>query len=185
MKNIYYTSYFAFLSIILFTVAITLNLFQLTINFLSVSGILQPLTDIMPEKEIRILTFVGISFIIYLVLSGLKLISDLFWQFALLFFSKDNEGVDLLASKKFSYVFILGGLIAVFLNSSLMYIAIIFLVTIIAFIILFLIKQSANFTVLGIIGFIIFQLAIWAVIGSGVIYAYYKLFAKFLTALPF
>jgi hypothetical protein len=185
MKNIYYTSYFAFLSIILFTVAITLNLFQLTINFLSVSGILQPLTDIMPEKEIRILTFLGISFIIFLVLCGLKLITDLFWQFALLFFSKDREGIDLLASKKFSYVFILGGLLAVFLNSSLLYIAIVLLVTIIAFIILFFIKQSANFTVLGMIGFIVFQLAILSVIGSGVIYAYFTLFAEFITALPF
>jgi Family of unknown function (DUF5366) len=185
MKNIYYTSYFAFLSTILFTVAITLNIFQMTINFLSLSGILQPLTDILPEKEIRILTFLGIAFLFYLILSGLKIISDLIWQFALLFFSKDNEGVDYLASKKYSFVFIIGGLIAVFLNSSLVYIAIILLVTIVAFLVLFLIKQSSNFTIIGIIGFILFQLIIWGLIGSGIVYAYFTIFAKLKISIPF
>lgn len=185
MKNIYYTSYFALLAIILFTVAITLNLFQMTINFLSVSGILQPLTDLLPEKEIRILTFIGIAVIIYLALCGLKLISDMIWQVALLFFSKDNEGVAYLATKLNSYVFIIGGLIAVFLNSSLLYIAIIFFVTIISFIALFLFKQSSNFTVIGMIGFILFQLIIWAVLASGIMYAYFTIFAKFITSLPF
>ena len=185
MKNIYYTSFFALLSIILFTVAITLNIFQMTINFLSVSGILEPLTDLLPEKEIRILTFLGISFLFYLVLSGLKLISDMIWQFALLFFSKDNEGVDFLASKKYSFVFIIGGLISIFLNSSLLYIAIIFLLTVIGFFVLFLIKQSTNYTVIGMIGFIVFQLIIWALVGSGLIYAFFTLFAKFKTSVPF
>ncbi|WP_088071310.1 DUF5366 family protein [Gottfriedia luciferensis] len=185
MKNIYYTSFYAFLTIILFTVAITLNIFQLAINFLSVSGILQPLTDMIPEKEIRILTFLGIAFLFYLVLSGLKLISDMIWQFALLFFSKDKEGVDYLATKKYSFVFLIGGLIAVFLNSSLLYIAIIFLLTVIAFLILFLIKQSANYTLLGLIGVIMFQLIIWGLIGSGLVYAFFTLFAKFKTSMPF
>ncbi|WP_088041313.1 DUF5366 family protein [Bacillus sp. EAC] len=185
MKNIYYTSYFALLSIILFTVAITLNLFQMTINFLSVSGILQPLTDVLPEKEIRILTFIGISFVIYLVISGLKLFSDTIWQFALLFFSKDNEGVDLLASKKYSFVFILGGLIAVFLNSSLIYIAIIFITTVLSFFILYLIKQASNYTIIGITGFILFQLIVWGVIGSGVVYAFFTIFSKVKTSMPF
>ncbi|ODG90379.1 MULTISPECIES: DUF5366 family protein [Bacillaceae] len=185
MKNIYYTGFNALLSIIMFTVAITLNFFQMTINFLSVSGILQPLTDLLPEKEIRILTFLGIAFLFYLVLSGFKLISDMIWQFALLLFSKDNEGIDLLATKKYSFVFLIGGLIAIFLNKSLVYIAIILIVSVIAFFILFLIKQRSNYTIVGVIGFIMIQLIIWGLVGSGVVYGAFTVLAKFKTSMPF
>lgn len=185
MKNIYYTSYFAFLSTILFTIAITLNLFQLMINLLSTAGILQPLSDILPEKEIRILTFLGIAFLVYALLSGLKLIADMVWQLSFLFFSKDEEGEDFITSKKNAYVFIVGGLIAVLLNHSLIYIGIMLVITCIAFVVLIFYKRKASFTLLGMIGFVIFQLVFWGLVVSLIIYAYFTLFAKFLTSLPF
>ncbi|PET40809.1 hypothetical protein CN514_23535 [Bacillus sp. AFS001701] len=66
-----------------------------------------------------------------------------------------------------------------------MYIAIILLVSVIAFYILFLIKQRSNYTIVGVIGFIMIQLIVWGLVGSGVVYGAFTVLAKFKTSMPF
>ena len=168
-----------------FGISFTLFFFQLAINFISTKGILEPLTGVMPEKDIRILLFIGILFVLFSIFSALKVLGQTIWELGLLFFSKDEAGADLIVSKKISYLFILGGLISVPLNSSILLSISVLGATFIAYMIYFLIKQAKSFSVVGMFGFVLFQLIIWGSIVSGIAYIYFKLVSTYLKNMPF
>jgi len=185
LKNIYYTSFFGLFSIMFFGISFTLFFFQLAINFISTSGMLEPLKGVMPEKDIRILLFIGILFVLFSLLSALKVLGQTIWEMGLLFFSKDEEGKALLDTKKISYLFIIGGLISVPLNSSILLSVSVLGATFIAYLIYFLIKQSKSFSVVGMFGFVLFQVIVWGSIGSGIAYIYFTLASTYLKNMPF
>jgi hypothetical protein len=168
-----------------FGISFTLFFFQLAINFISKLGMLEPLKGIMPEKDIRILLFLGILFVIFAIFSALKVLGQTIWEMGLLFFSKDEAGADLIVSKKISYLFVIGGLISVPLNSSILISISVLGATFIAYMIYFLIKQSKSFSVVGMFGFVLFQLIIWGSIGSGFAYIYFTLVSTYLKNIPF
>jgi len=146
---------------------------------------LEPLKGVMPEKEIRILLFLGILLVLFAIFSALKVLGQTIWEMGLLFFSKDEEGKDLLASKKISFLFIIGGLISIPLNSSILISISVLGASFIAYLIYFLIKQSKSFSVVGMFGFVLFQLIIWGSIVSGIAYIYFTLVSTYLKNMPF
>ena len=146
---------------------------------------LEPLKGVMPEKDIRILLFLGILLVLFAIFSALKVLGQTIWEMGLLFFSKDVEGKDLLASKKISFLFIIGGLISIPLNSSILISISVLGASFIIYLIYFLIKQSKSFSLVGIFGFVLFQLIIWGSIVSGIAYIYFTLLSTYLKNMPF
>jgi hypothetical protein len=152
---------------------------------MSTSGILEPLKGVMPENDIRILLFLCILFVIFSVLSALKVLGQTVWEMGLLFFSKDEEGKDLIISKKISYLFMVGGLLSILLNSSIMLSISVVCASVIGYLIYFLFRQSKSFSAIGMLGFVIFQVVVWGSIVSGIAFIYFTLLSTYVKNMPF
>lgn len=184
MKNTYFTSYFPLFSIILFSLSFSINVEQFLLGILKSTGIYEGMLEFFSDGGIKLAILTLLVVLFFMVLAALKLIANTINELSLLFFSKDSEGENLKKIRSGAIIYLIGSAISLISMNSYIGIGIIFAVTTIAYFMYFVYKVSTSLSYVGLIGLIFFQVLIWSLLITGVIYLAVKVYNSIMASLP-
>lgn len=184
MKNTYLTSYFPLLSILLFSLSLSIRVEMTVIDVLKNAGIYEGMKEFFSDGGIKLSLLVLLLVVFFMIFAALKLIADTINELSLLFFSKDSEGESLKQIRSGSIIYFLGGAISLVSLYSFIGIGAIFATATVVYFIYFVYRISSSMTFLGIIGVIFFQVVIWSSLLTGVLFIAVKVYNSILASLP-
>lgn len=184
MKNTYLTSYFPLLSIVLFSLSLSICVEIRLIYFLKETGIYVGMLEFFSEGGIKLALLALLLVMFFMVFAALKLIANTINELSLLFFSKDSEGDSLKRIRTGSAIYFIGGAVSLISMFSFIGIGIILLLTTVFYFIYFVYKVSHGASTIGIIGIIFFQVLIWSTLLLGVLYLGIKVYNSIMASLP-
>ncbi|MBS4190728.1 YufK family protein [Bacillus sp. FJAT-49705] len=184
MKNTYFTSYFPLLSIILFSLSLSIKVEKILLDFLKENGIYVGMLEFFSEGGIKLSLLVLLLLIFFMVFAALKLIANTINELSLLFFSKDAEGENLKQIRSGAAIYFIGSALSLISMNSFIGIGIIFVATTVVYFMYFVYKVSNSLSVMGLIGIIFFQVLIWSTLITGVIYLVIKVYNSIMASLP-
>lgn len=184
MKNTYLTSYFPLLSILLFSLSLSIRVEMTVIDVLKNAGIYEGMKEFFSDGGIKLSLLVLLLVVFFMIFAALKLIADTINELSLLFFSKDSEGESLKQIRSGSIIYFLGGAISLVSLYSFIGIGAIFAIATVVYFIYFVYRISSSMTFLGIIGVIFFQVVIWSSLLTGVLFIAVKVYNSILASLP-
>ncbi|KAB2334709.1 hypothetical protein F7731_13110 [Cytobacillus depressus] len=184
MKNTYFTSYFPLLSIILFSLSLSIRFEKVLIEFLKNSGIYVGMLEFFSEGGIKLSLLILLMLLFFMVFAALKLIADTINELSLLFFSKDSEGESLKQIRGGAIIICIGSALSLVSMNSFIGIGIIFAAAIIIYFLYFVYKVSSSLSALGLIGLIFFQVFFWSSFILGILYLALKVYNSIIASLP-
>ncbi|QPC47343.1 DUF5366 family protein [Mangrovibacillus cuniculi] len=178
MKNTYLAGYIPLATIMLFSLAFSVNVQSITIGVMKDIGLYAGLLEFLSEVELKfaVLSMYFVAF--FMIFCAVKIVSETIHEMGLLFFSNETEGSSLLKVKGTGVVYILAGLIALFVTFSFLLVLGIFVLSTVVYFFLFIYRMSDSFSVMGTLGFIFFEVIAWACIITGIGYIVLKLYTS-------
>lgn len=184
MKNTYLTSYFPLLSIILFSLSLSIRVEMSLLELLKGAGIYDGMREFFSETGIKLALLLLLLILFFMVFAALKLIANTINELSLLFFSKDSEGESLKQIRSGSIIYFIGGALSLLSLMSFLGIGAIFIGTTVIYFIYFVFKISSSMSIVGVIGVIFFQVIIWITLLTGVLYIAIKVYNSMIASLP-
>ncbi|WP_100332132.1 DUF5366 family protein [Bacillus xiapuensis] len=184
MKNTYLTGYLPVVSMLLFSLSLSMFTQKIMISLFKKVSLYNGMLEIFTETEVKLTIILALMLLFFMILSTLKVIADTVNQLSLLFFSKDTTGELLLKTRSSSIIFFIGGLLSLISFSSLYGILLIFLVTAVSYFIYSVYRMAANLSTANLIGMISFQVAVWAFFSTMFALAGLKVYNSLLGNLP-
>lgn len=184
MKNTYFMSYFPLLSIILFSLSLSINIEMVLLDFLKSAGIYVGMREFFSDGGIKLALLALLLILFFCIYAALKLLADTINEVSLLFFSKDSEGESLKKIRGGAIIYFIGSIISLLMMSSLIGILVVFAVTTIVYFCYFVYKISSSLSIVGLVGVIFFQVLTWSSLFIGVIYLAVKVYNSILASLP-
>ncbi|MBT2694933.1 YufK family protein [Bacillus sp. ISL-55] len=184
MKNPYLTSYFPLLSIILFSLALSLRTEMELISILKNAGIYDGMLEFFTDTGIKLSLLALLMVVYFMVFAAMKLIADTINEVSLLFFSKDHEGESLYLIRHGATIYFVGSIVSLLSFYSFIGIMAIFAVATMVYFIYFVYKISPKLTMAGLIGIVFFQVILWSTLVLGIIYLAVKVYNSILASLP-
>ncbi|HZG71837.1 MAG TPA: DUF5366 family protein, partial [Chondromyces sp.] len=92
IKNTYLTGYLPFVSILLFSLSLSIFIQSVAINLLKKVGLYAGVLELFTETELKLAVILAMTVLFFMVFSALKVLADTVNELSLLFFSKDSEG---------------------------------------------------------------------------------------------
>lgn len=184
MKNTYLTSYFPLLSILLFSLSLSIRVEMTLIEMLKGAGIYEGMKEFFSDGGIKLALLLLLVILFFMVFAALKLIADTINELSLLFFSKESEGESLKQIRSGSIIYFIGGALSLLSLYSFLGIGAIFLLTTVIYFIYFVFKISSSMTIVGIVGVIFFQVVVWSTLLTGVTYIAVKVYNSLMASLP-
>lgn len=184
MKNTYLTSYFPLLTILLFSLSLSIRVEMTLIEMLKNAGIYEGMQEFFSVGGIKVALLVLLLLLFFMVFAALKLIANTVNELSLLFFSKDSEGESLKQIRSGSIIYFIGGALSLLSLYSLLGIGVIFAVSTIIYFIYFVFRISSSMNIGGTIGVIFFQVFIWSTLLTGVFYVALKVYNSLIASLP-
>ncbi|WP_102274022.1 DUF5366 family protein [Cytobacillus massiliigabonensis] len=184
MKNTYFMSYFPLLSIILFSLSLSINIEMVLLDFLKSAGIYEGMREFFSDGGIKFALLALLMILFFCIYAALKLLADTINEVSLLFFSKDSEGESLKKIRGGAIIYFIGSFISLLMMSSLIGIIAVFAVTTGVYFCYFVYKISSSLSILGLIGVIFFQVLTWSSLVIGVIYLSLKVYNSVIASLP-
>lgn len=184
MKNTYFTSYFPLLSIILFSLSLSIKVEKLLLTFLQDTGIYGGMLEFFSESGIKLSLLVLLLTIFFMVFAALKLLANTINELSLLFFSKDSEGENLKLIRNGAIIYFIASALSLVSLNSFIGIGIIFATATMIYFMYFVFKVSSSLSIVGLIGLIFFQVLVWSSLISGVVFLAVKVYNSFMASLP-
>ncbi|NKE08328.1 YufK family protein [Bacillus selenatarsenatis] len=184
MRNPYLTSYFPLLSIIMFSLALSLRTEIELVSILKNAGIYDGMLEFFSDTGIKLSLLALLMVVYFMVFAALKLIADTINEVSLLLFSGDHEGESLKLIRKGSVIYFVGGIAALASFFSFIGIGAILLLATMVYFIYFVYKISHNLTFAGVIGTVFFQVILWSTLVLGVVYLAVKVYNSLIASLP-
>ncbi|RHW36828.1 hypothetical protein D1B33_10590 [Lysinibacillus yapensis] len=185
MKNPYLYGYLPLFSIILYSLTFGIFLVGESLSFLTSIGVYAGMREFLTDVELRLLLLIVFSLCFFMLFSALKLIGETIHEVAMLFFSKDQHGQMIGATRGSYLIFFFGALLSVFGIQSIVVLLILFVGTIFVCFIYNMYKLSHYLTFTGLIGLIFFEILFWAIFVTLIVYVVLKLYNGLLASLPF
>lgn len=185
MKNPYIYGYLPLITIILFS--LTFGLYSVTESVILFKkiGVYAGVREFMSEIQLRILLLIIIATIYFMIFSALKLIGETIHEMGMLFFSKDVDGKGMLALRGGNVIFFFGALISAIGISNLYILLAVFVVTVFIYFVYIIYKISVHVSFGASVGVMLFEIVMWAIIFTLIIYAFFKLYNGIVSSLPF
>lgn len=184
MKNSYLTGYMPLLSILLFSLSLSMFGQAFIVDMLKKANLYNTMLDIFTKTEVNLVVIGGLMVVFTMIFATLKLLANTANELALLFFSKDAEG-ELLKKTRFgAVIYFLGGLVSLVSFSSAVGTIIIFLVTSVVYVVYFVYKLSPHISTPQMIGIIVFEAVFWIFFGLLLALIFMKVYNGLLAALP-
>lgn len=184
MRNTYFMSYFPLLSIILFSLSLSIKVEKVLLAFLRKSGIYVGMREFFSDGGIKLSLLVLLMLLFFMVFAALKLIADTINELSLLFFSKDSEGDSLKQIRNGAVIFFIGSAASLISMNSFIGIGLIFVITVTVYFLYFVYKVSSSLSYSGIMGLIFFQVLFWSTFICGILYLAIKVYNSIIASLP-
>ncbi|WP_054712221.1 DUF5366 family protein [Bacillus sp. JCM 19041] len=184
MKNQYLTGHLPLMSILLFSLSLSLFGQRFALSWLEDNGILAGMTQILSENEIRLALIVVLLLLFFMVFSALKLIADTVNSLSLLFFSNDGEGELWQKMHGGAWIYFGASILSLITNQFLIFIVILIIAASFAYLLVVIYRIAESLTIPGLIGFVCFQLLFWAAFLFTIIYFIFRLYNTFVAGLP-
>lgn len=184
MRNAYLTSHFPLIAIVLFSLSFGIYTERIVSSYLQEIGIYSGMTEFFSEQGI-VLALVFVSWLFYFMFfAAMKLIADTINELSLLFFSKEEEGVDIRVIRGGSWIFLLSGILSLIAIIDLRALLGVFLLACFIYFIFFVYRVSAAMSPLALIGLMIFHIVVWSTFVVSVGYLLLRLYLSILASLP-
>jgi len=185
MKNPYIFGYLPLITIILFS--LTFGVFTVTeaLDLFKGIGVYSGMREFLSDLQLRLFLLIVFALFYFMIFSALKLIAETIHELAMLFFSKDFEGHTIHHARGGYVVYFFGGLASVIGIQSLPILILIFGVTTFIYFIYVIYKLSHTMTMSGTVGMILFEIVVWSLFISLVVYVLLKLYNGLMASLPF
>jgi hypothetical protein len=184
MKNPYLTSYFPLLTIIMFSLSLSIRTEMELVAILKNTGIYEGMLEFFSETGIKLSLLTLLMVLFFMVFAALKLIADTINEVSLLFFSKDHEGESLKLIRNGASIYFAGGIVSLFSIYSFIGIGAIFAFATLIYFIYFVYRISPNLTIAGVFGTVFFQVILWCTLVLGIIYLAVKVYNSIMASLP-
>ncbi|MDW0113567.1 DUF5366 family protein [Sporosarcina saromensis] len=184
MKNPYLFGYLPFLTITLFSLTFGVYMVGISMEFFSQVGLYTGMREFMTDTQLRLFLLLIYSLIFFMILSAMKLIDETIHETAMLFFSKDAAGESYYEAKSGNVIYFFGALASVAGIQSLKILLAIFLLTTFIYFVYRVFILSKFLTVIHTISLLFFEILVWAVFLSVIVYVILKLYNGMLASLP-
>ncbi|WP_368505599.1 YufK family protein [Alkalihalophilus sp. As8PL] len=184
MSNRYITSHFPLISILIFSLTFALYTQSFILTQLVELGVYEGMREFFSENGIKLTLLFLLMLFFFMVFSALKLIADTTVELSMLFFSRDEEGVELNKIRTGSAIFMALSIASLALTHDILYLIAIFVAACFVYFIYFVYKVSDSLSVLGLIGLIFFHVIFWSTFLLAIVYALVKLYNSFMASLP-
>lgn len=185
MRNPYVFGYLPFVTILLFSLTFGVYTVGQSIILFREIGLYTGMREFLTDIQLRVFLLVISTLFYFMIVSALKVIAETIHETAMLFFSKDVEGNSYSKARGGNVIYFFGALATVGGIHSIKLLAAIFLVTTIVYFIYVVYKLSQFMTIMSMIGLIFFEIIMWAMFISVVIYILLKLYNGVIASLPF
>ena len=185
MRNPYIFGYLPFVTIVLFSLTFGVYTVGVSIDLFNEIGLYSGMREFLTDVQLRIFLLVIYTLFFFMVFSALKLIAETIHETAMLFFSKDVEGKSYSEGRGGNVIYFFGALASVGGIHSLKLLVAIFILTTFIYFIYFVYKLSKFMTIVSTIGLIIFEITVWSVLISILIYVLLRLYNGVIASLPF
>ncbi|WP_280768775.1 DUF5366 family protein [Salipaludibacillus daqingensis] len=184
MKNMYLTSHFPLISIILFSLAFSIYTERLSISYLKNIGLYSGMIEFFSERGIHLALLFVLWLFFFMLFAALKLIANTVNELSLLFFSKDEEGTDLKNVRRGAWIFLIGGIFSIIASIDILLLLSVFAIACFSYFIFFIYKVSDSLSAPALIALIFFHLFFWFAFGIAIVYAVVKLYNSLIASLP-
>lgn len=185
MKNPYIYGYLPLFSILLFSLTFGIYLVGESLDLLIAIGVYGGMREFLTDLELRILLLIVFSLCFFMLFSALKLIGETIHEVGMLIFLKDSNGEIISVARGGYVIFFFGALASILGIQSFTILFMLFTITIFTYFIFTIYKMSQYLSFSGTIGLIFFEILIWAIFITLIIYAVLKLYNGLLASLPF
>lgn len=184
MKNPYIFGYLPFITIALLSLTFGVYTVGVSIELFKEIGLYGGMREFLSDIQLRLFLLVFYAIFFFMIFSALKLIGETIHNSAMLFFSKDVEGKSFSEARAGNVIYFFGAIATAGGIHSIKIMGLIFLLTTILYFIYTVFKLSKFMSLASMIGLIAFEVMMWGVLLSVVIYISLKLYNGVLASLP-
>ncbi len=185
MKNPYIFGYLPFVTIVLFSLTFGVYTVGVSVELFKGIGLYAGMREFLTDIQLRIFLLVIYALLFFMVFSALKLIAETIHETAMLFFSKDVEGKSYSEARGGNVIYFFGALASAGGINSINLLMAIFLLTTFIYFVYVVFKLSKFMTIISTIGLLVFEIMIWTILVSTIIYILLKLYNGVIASLPF
>ncbi|CAM3202477.1 YufK family protein [Filibacter tadaridae] len=185
MKNPYIFGYLPFFTIVLFSLTFSVYTVGISVDLFKEIGLYTGMREFLTEMQLRIFLLIIYTLLFFMVFSALKLIAETIHETAMLFFSKDAEGTSYSQARGGNVIYFFGALLSAGGIHSIYLLVGIFLLTTFIYFVYVVYKLSEFMTIISTMGLLIFEIIVWSVFISVVLYILLKLYNGVIASLPF
>ncbi|BAQ08506.1 putative membrane protein [Bacillus sp. OxB-1] len=185
MKNPYLFGYLPFVTISLFSLTFGVYTVSTSIGLFKEIGLYSGMREFLTDMQLRVFLLVVYALLFFMLFSALKLIAQTIHETAMLFFSKDPDGISYSEARGGNVIYFFGSLVSAGGINSIKLLAGIFLLTTFIYFVFTVYKLSKFMTVASTIGLLVFEITIWSAFLSIIIYILLRLYNGLIASLPF
>ncbi|WP_186672613.1 YufK family protein [Sporosarcina sp. BP05] len=185
MKNPYIFGYLPFVTIVLFSLTFGVYTVGVSVELFKGIGLYAGMREFLTDIQLRIFLLVIYALLFFMVFSALKLIAETIHETAMLFFSKDVEGKSYSEARGGNVIYFFGALASAGGINSINLLTAIFLLTTFIYFVYVVFKLSKFMTIFSTIGLLVFEIMVWTLLVSTIIYILLKLYNGVIASLPF
>lgn len=176
MRNPYIFGYLPFVTIVLFSLTFGVFTVGQSMELFKEIGLYTGMREFLTDIQLRIFLLVLSTLLYFMMLAALKLIAETIHETAMLFFSKDVEGKSYNQARGGTVIYFFGALASAGGIHSIKVLLAILLVTTLIYFIYVVYKLNKYMTNVNTIGLIVYEVIVWGLLMSGVIYILLKLY---------
>lgn len=184
MRNPYIFGYLPFVTIMLFSLTFGFYTVGQSITLFKEIGLYTGMREFLTDIQLGVFLLVISSLLYFMIFAALKVIAETIHETAMLLFSKDVEGISYSKARGGNVIYFFGALSSLAGIHSIMVLGAIFLVTTLVYFIYVVSKLSKFMTTMSMIGLLFFEIIVWSVLISVVVYILLKLYNGVIASLP-
>lgn len=185
MKNPYVFGNLPFLTTLLFSLTFGIYSVGFSIDIFKEVGLYAGLNEFLTDVQIRFSLLIVFIVIYFMVFAALKLIAETVHETAMFFFAKTYDLNNYRKLRSGNLIYFFGALLSIAGIQSLLILVAIFLGTTLIYALFILIQLGKELPISNVVGIIVFEVVVWALLVSLVTYSILKLYNGIMESLPF
>ncbi|MBB4827004.1 hypothetical protein HNO89_004295 [Sporosarcina luteola] len=184
MRNPYLFGYLPFVTISLFSLTFGVYTVSASVGFFREIGLYAGMREFLTDAQLRLFLLIIYALIFFMVFSALKLIAETIHETAMLFFSKDAKGESYSEARGGNVIYFFGALASVVGIQSITILLAVFVLTTLIYFVYIVYKLTKFMTLGSTVGLIAFEILIWSLFLSCILYILIKLYNGVMASLP-
>ncbi|KUF30152.1 MULTISPECIES: DUF5366 family protein [Lysinibacillus] len=185
MRNPYIYGYLPLITILLFSLTFGMYAVGESLQIFQAIGVYSGMREFLSDFELRVFLLIVFAIVFFMLFSALKLVGETIHELGMLFFSKDHDGATVSQARGGYIILFIGAMCSAFAIQFIYVLIGIFIITVFTYFIYLIYKMSHFMSMGGTIGLLIFELFMWTILLTLIIYVVLKLYNGILASLPF